>query len=600
MGGSDRELRQRVVRGRIFPQTLRSRVEALGQASAAERMRLALRGAKVAIFDWTIADDVLVWDGVESVLRSLPDAERLSAGISFRGWLGTEARNKLQAFIDEVNPQDADLKLEFEAPSLGAREWFELNAVRLPDADGRTERLTGLLRLVTDEKATLTRLNYLATCDELTGHLNRTRLREELTRVIARATANKRSCAYVVAGIDKLAVINETYGFACADEVIVTTGQRLARSLRGTDVIGRTAGNKFGIILSECGEHEMALVAQRLHAAVHDEVIETTGGNVSATVSLGAVWLPQGATTSQEAMLRAEEALDRAKGTGRNGFAVFMPSQQRESTRRRLITVGDEIMSALRENRLVFAYQPIVGARSRKPEHYECLLRLKREDGSIGAAGEFIPAAETLGLVRLLDRRALEMAVAQLYSHPEIRLSINVSGTTAGDQSWLQNFINYVRENRAVAERMTVELTETAALHGFEENSRFVSRLRDMGSSVAIDDFGAGYTSFRNLHNLHVDMVKIDGEYVKNLSASPDNQLFVRTLVDLAKNFRLQTVAEWVTSEEDAKLLFDFGVDYFQGFCFGEPTVTPDWLRQANPSWTPEAKARHPELQSQN
>ena len=566
------------MRGQFSQQTLRNRVEALSQASAVERIRLALRGAKIAVFDWAVADDVIVWDGVEAVLRTLPDDERMSSGQGFQTWLGKDARSKLQAFIDDFGAQDRELKFEFEAPSHGGREWFELTAVRLPGANGQAERISGLLRQVTEEKATLTRLNYLATCDELTGHLNRTRLREELTKVIARTTAAKRSCAYVVAAIDKLAVINETYGFDSADEVIITTGQRLARALRGSDVIGRTAGNKFGIVLSECGEAEMALVAKRLHTAVHGEAIETKAGGVSATVSLGAVWLPQGAETSQEAMLRAEEALDRARATGRNGFAVYAKSEQRDSTRRRLVTIGDEIMSALSGDRLVFAYQPIVNAHSRKAEHHECLLRLKREDGSLAAAGEFIPAAESLGLVRLLDRRALEMAVAQLYAHPQVRLSINVSGTTAGDQSWLQSFINYVRENRAVAQRMTVELTETAALHGFEENSRFVTRLRDMGCRVAIDDFGAGYTSFRNLHNLHVDIVKIDGDYVKNLSTSPDNQVFVRTLVDLAKNFRLETVAEWVSSEEDAKLLLELGVDYFQGYYFGEPTISPDWL----------------------
>jgi EAL domain-containing protein (putative c-di-GMP-specific phosphodiesterase class I) len=293
---------------------------------------------------------------------------------------------------------------------------------------------------------------------------------------------------------------------------------------------------------------------------------------------VGAVWLPQGTATSQEAMLRAEEALERAKGMGRNGFAVYCGSEHRESQRRRLINIGDDIMSALADQRLLLAYQPIVGARSRKAEHHECLLRMRRKDGTIAPAGAFIPASETLGLVRLLDRRALEIAVAQLYRHPLIKLSINVSGTTAGDHSWLQSFINYVRENREVAERMTVELTETAALQGFEENARFVTRLRDMGCRVAIDDFGAGYTSFRNLHNLRVDMVKIDGEYVKNLSASPDNQLFVRTLVDLAKNFQLETVAEWVGSEQDAELLADFGVDYFQGYYFGEPVLSPAWM----------------------
>jgi diguanylate cyclase (GGDEF)-like protein len=570
------------VRGQFFQQTAKNRVAALGQSSDAERMRLALTGAGVAVIDWTIADDKISWDGAESVLATLPNSDRLTSGEGFRAILGRDARARLQSFIDSSRTAEPELKLEFEIPTSTAREWVELNVARLPEAGSPAERITGTLRLVTEEKTTLVRLNYLASCDELTGHLNRTRLREELTRAIARATAEKRNCAFVVAAIDKLAVINETYGFDCADEVIVTTGQRLARSLRGSDIIGRTAGNKFGIILSDCGEREMTLVGQRLHAAVNGEPIDTHAGSVAATVSLGAVWLPDGASTSQEAMLRAEEALERAKATGRNGFAVFAKSAQRDSTRRRLITIGDEIMAALKNDRLVFAYQPIVGARSRKPDHYECLLRLKREDGTLAAAGEFIPAAETLGLVRLVDRRALEMAVAQLYAHENIRLAINVSGTTASDQSWLQSFINYVRENREVAERMTVELTETAALQGFEENARFVTRLRDMGCRVAIDDFGAGYTSFRNLHNLHVDMVKIDGDYVKNLSTSPDDQLFVRTLVDLAKNFRLETVAEWVSSEEDAKLLVDLGVDYFQGFFFGAPTISPDWLTPEN------------------
>jgi EAL domain-containing protein (putative c-di-GMP-specific phosphodiesterase class I) len=130
---------------------------------------------------------------------------------------------------------------------------------------------------------------------------------------------------------------------------------------------------------------------------------------------------------------------------------------------------------------------------------------------------------------------------------------------------------------------MIVELTETAALHDFEENAQFVSRLRDLGCRVAIDDFGAGYTSFRNLQKMRVDMVKIDGSYVKDLSASSENQIFVRTLVDLARNFDLKTVAEWVGSEEDAKLLENFGVDYFQGFYFGEPLLNPGWKNEPVP-----------------
>ncbi len=555
--------------------TFREQLAGLGHASDAERLRLALMGARAAAFDWTLADDQIHWDGASWAIHG--EIERFAAGSDFCSWLPAQARARLLNALDETHPEEATFRLEFETASASSCHWFELCGVRIPGPEGRAERVTGMLREITEQKSTFNRLSYLATCDELTGHLNRTRLREELGRIIETSTAESRHCAYAVASIDKLAVINETYGFDVADELIVQAGLRLAQTLRATDLIGRTGGNKFGVILGECGERELAAVAERLHAAVRKDPIQTQAGSVATTVSIGAVWLPQGASTSQEAMLRAEEALERAKARGRNGFAVYSMSAQHETQRRRLVNLGDEIMSALHEQRLVLAYQPIVGARSRLPEHYECLLRMNRKDGSIAAAGEFIPAAETLGLVRLADRRALEIAVAQLYRHPHIKLSINVSGTTAGDHSWLQSFINYVRENREVAERMTVELTETAALQAFEENARFVTRLRDMGCRVAIDDFGAGYTSFRNLHNLRVDMVKIDGEYIKNLSGSPDNQLFVRTLVDLAKNFQLTTVAEWVGSEQDAQLLEEYGVDFFQGFYFGKPEISPAW-----------------------
>ena len=507
------------------------------------------------------------------------DPMRLQSGEDFRTWLSPAARAELAMHLAQRVPADPAFAIEFESYATRPSEWYELRAVRTPGANGRAERVTGVLRSITAQKRMLKRLTYLACFDELTGHLNRTRLRERLTSVITRAVSESRTCAYVVASIDKLAVINETYGFDVADEVIVAAGQRLAQTLRGSDVIGRTAGNKFGVILADCGEREMSLVAERLRAAVRGEIIETRAGSVSATVSIGAVWLPASAATSQEAMLRAEEAIEQARKMGRNGFAVYAKSEQKESARRRLMTIADELVEALNEHRLIFAYQPIVGARSRQPEHYECLVRLKRKDGTIAPAGDFIPAAETLGLVRLVDRRALEMAVAQLYAHPDVKLSINVSGTTAGDHSWLQSFINYVRENREVAERMTVELTETAALQGFEENARFVTRLRDMGCRVAIDDFGAGYTSFRNLHKLRVDTVKIDGSYVKGLSRSPDNQIFVRTLIELAKNFQMETVAEWVGSEEDAQLLASYGVDYFQGYYFGQPDIAPSWLK---------------------
>jgi diguanylate cyclase (GGDEF)-like protein len=568
----------------VLSQTLKKPSESVRKLAAVhdlERLQLALMGAREAAFDWTLSDDHIAWNGGTDVLSLHHAPNRLGEGEIFRAWMSDSGRAELGALVQEASVHDSSFSFEFEAASALGSEWLEMRGVRISTSEGRAERLVGLLRVVTERVRDAQRLHYLATRDELTGHINRTSLRTELSTAIETARAENRSCAYLVASIDRLAAINDAYGFGASDEAIVCVGERIAGSLRGSDVIGRTAGNKFGVIVGNCTEREIALVAERLRAAVRSEVISTRGGMVSATISVGAVCLPASASSSQEAMLRAEEALDHARAKGRDGFALYAKSPQRETARLRLMAIADEVVAALHEKRLVFAYQPIVGAKTRKPVHYECLLRMRRDDGTVVSAGAFIPAAEQLGLVRLVDRHALEMTVGSLHENPHLSLAVNVSGTTAGDPSWLQSFVNYVRANQPVANRMIVELTETAALHDFEESARFISNLRELGCRVAIDDFGAGYTSFRNLQMLRVDMVKIDGAYIRGLSESPDNQIFVRTLVDLAKNFNLETVAEWVSSDADAALLEKFGVDYFQGFHLGEPQLEPDWAKPA-------------------
>ncbi len=555
------------------------RVDALRSVQDAEHLQLALTGAGIVGFNWTPADDVIVWDGAREILPHQLIAGKVHHGRSLLGLMSPEGRNKLSAILDSRARENISFDLDVELATALGSVWFVMLGVRIPDADGATERLAGVMREITERKRETQRLTYLATRDELTGHLNRNSLRAELASAIESAKREEHQCAFLVASIDRLAMINDSYGFDAADEVIVAVGERLSRSSRSSDVIGRTAGNKFGVILKNCTDREIVIVADRLRAMVRDKVIDTRAGKVAATSSVGAVSLPSGAASSQEAMLRAEEALERARGAGRDGFYMYQRSPQRDGARVRLMAVADEVLAALKDKRLVFAYQPIVDARSRQTKEYECLLRMMREDGSVVAAGQFIPAAEQLGLVRLVDRHALEMTVAMLRAHQDVTLSVNVSGTTSCDIAWLQSFVDYVGANASIADRLVVELTETAALNHFEENARFVSQLREMGCRVAIDDFGAGYTSFRNLQMLRVDMVKIDGAYVTELAKSPENQTFVRTLVDLAKSFNLKTTAEWVGSEEDARLLESFGVDRFQGFHFGKPVLDPDWLK---------------------
>jgi diguanylate cyclase (GGDEF)-like protein len=549
-------------------------VRQLGTLEDELRLKLAVQSAGCAAFDWNVRTDVIHWGGAVDVLPAHLDH---ASGTRFLDGIVPGKRCQLLAVLESGVPHPASFTIDIEvAAPLGALA-FTIAGTRIAGPDGRTERLLGIMRENTERAREIQRLTYLATRDELTGHLNRNALREELAQAIGTAKAENRSCAFLVASVDRLAMINDGFGFGAGEEVIMGVGERLSSALRGSDVIGRIAGNKFGVILKNCREREIAVVAGRMRRAVRASGIETGSGLIAATCSVGAVWLPSAASSSQEAMLRAEKGLDKARAGGRDGFAVYQPSPSRETARLRLMSIADDVVQALRENRMKLAYQPIVRAGSRKISHYECLMRMLGPDGTLLSAGHFVPAAEQMGIVHMIDRFALEAAIARLKSHPAVSLAVNVSGTAASDPGWLRSFIEYVRASGDVAKRLIVELTETAALHHFEENVHFVSQLREMGARVAIDDFGAGYTSFRNLQMLHVDTVKIDGSYVANLSDSPQNQIFVRTLVGLAQSFDIQTVAEWVGSDADAALLQSFGVDYFQGFHFGEPLIEPEW-----------------------
>jgi diguanylate cyclase (GGDEF)-like protein len=392
----------------------------------------------------------------------------------------------------------------------------------------------------------------------LTGQLNRTRLTEALSAFLADAARRPRDGAFLLAAVNDLTLINETYGFDVGDEVISIVGRRLGRALRDKDCIGRFSSNKFGVVLQDCAAESAATIARRLMATVRDGVIDTSVGAVATTVSVGGLLLPEHANNAQAAIGRALHALDVARNRSSDQFALYEPCERRESERRRAVGIADEIVRALNDRRMMLALQPIVTSKSREP--YECLLRMQRLDATIVAARDFIPVAEQFGLIKLVDHRALELAMELLRDSPNINLALNVSAATAADGHWLAGLEASMAKDRSLTSRLTVEITESAAISDFEETVRFVSALKALGCRVALDDFGAGYTSFRVLRTLGVDMVKIDGSFIQNLGTQAEDELFVRTLIELARNFGITTVGEWVGDEATARLLENAGV----------------------------------------
>ena len=259
------------------------------------------------------------------------------------------------------------------------------------------------------------------------------------------------------------------------------------------------------------------------------------------------------------------------------GFAVFDPmTARREAGRRDAAAPVFDVVEALNARRVVLALQPVVEAKGRAVAFREALLRVRTDDGAVVNAGAVLPAIERAGFVPMIDARMLELVADYLQAHPDERVAMNVSPVTLESPEWLSIFAAHLGARPGVAPRLIVEITETAAVRDPEATRARLDAMKALGCAVAIDDFGAGHTSFRHLRGFPVDLLKIDGAFVQNLSRSSDDRFFVRTLVDLAHHLNITTVAEWVEDEETAHMLADWGIDFLQGDHCGIPVLVQD------------------------
>jgi diguanylate cyclase (GGDEF)-like protein len=435
-----------------------------------------------------------------------------------------------------------------------------------------------VIRALGDRQAQQTRIERLANYDELTGHYNKSRLREAVDQIIAVSQRTRTPAAFLSVGVDNTTMINDMFGNEVADTALIEIGRRLDNCLRISDVIGRLGGDRFGIVLPHCPPEHIAATAEKIRGTVNARPIPTARGPIYATVSIGSAAFPDHGLTSYDVITRAESALADAKRAGRDCHAHYRLTAEQRENQRRSLSISDQVRLALREGRVLFAFQPVIRAATGEVDHYECLLRMKTPEGRIVSASEFVPVVEQLGFIRLIDRFVLDQIVAELAAYPQVRLGLNISGLTAADRPWLRALNSQLRNRADIASRLVVEITETAALYDIEESARFVSALRHAGCHVALDDFGAGHTSLRHLQSLAVDSVKIDGSFIHNLADSLDNQIFVRHLLGLARGFGFETVAEGVATAEDAAILRREGIGFLQGYYFGRPSLERPWL----------------------
>ena len=554
---------------------MRNIIEKAAESGQFEWLQHAIEASGDLLYDWDLASDTITWIGTGQEIFGTEDFASIRSG---------------DGFVNRVNPEDLPTRLKALSDHFadgkvydceyrvrgdnGLFCWVHDRGTAQRTTTAAPYRMIGSLRLINARKQNEARLERLASFDDLTGHLNQMRLREALEHAIAYSRRSDVPGGYLVVGVDKLSQVNNSFGHEAGDAVLIEIGQRLDRCLRASDVIGRIGTDRFGVVLGQCSEGQMARAAERILQSVREAPVIAQDNESHVTVTIGGILFSEFCTTAYDAMAKAETALKQGKKDGRDRFVMYRMSEQQGEEHRRNLVVGNKVKDALREHRLQFAFQPVVHAGNNgQAVFHECLLRMRSESGEIIPAGAFVPVIEQLGLVRLVDRYVLDLAVQALADHPELHLAINISSLTAGDQSWLRSLSALVKNKSDIAQRLIIEITETSALTDIDESARFLSAIRDLGCRVAVDDFGAGFTSFRHLKTLTLDIVKIDGSFVRNLAGNIDNQLFIRNLLGLATAYGMETVAECVETQEDAKFLIGEGVKYLQGYYFGRPSM---------------------------
>lgn len=551
----------------------------------------ALTGAREATYLWSPDDDTLDWAAAPANLLDAPSLSALSSGATWRALLSAGDIEARDAWI--ADPKD---ELAFTGTyALGPAEdflWVEERIVQIADAENGSPRYLGRLRNVSSDQERFAKLNYLARFDELTGHLSRSHLRTLLAHRLDQAKAANDTISFGLLGLDNLSGFNTMFGFDVADGVLVRIGEEILRHLGPKDAIGRIGSSKFAIVFADCAKADLPQRLGEIQSAIRDTPIETGAGPVAVTASAAGLSLPEDGATTDDAFAVAEDTLNHAKDFGLDQVLIYSPDNNLSARRRENISMADDLVAAVRENRLRLAYQPIVQAHDpSQVAFHECLLRLTDRSGKLINAGMFMPVAEKLGLVRLLDRRVLELAFETLRHNTRVRLSINTSPQSLRDSRWRTLFEELAAENPNALERLILEVTEATVIDDAVDAGRILNQYRDKGCAIALDDFGAGYTSFQQMRDLNLDIVKIDGGYIRNVLENPSDQVFVEALTSIAKHHELLIVAEMVDSDEAGDLLRSLGVDTFQGFHFGVPDVAPDWLNEDEPDQIVQAVA---------
>jgi len=456
--------------------------------------------------------------------------------------------------------------------------WVLLTVSLVRDCRGQPLHLISQCQDISERKELERRLEHLIDHDFLTGLFNRRRFEQALIQETKSAARYGGHGALILVDLDHFKEVNDRFGHKSGDDLLKAVAAALKERVRETDMLARLGGDEFGIILPQADENQAQVVAEEIVKTLRRQTAMLGEALIPVTASVG-VALFEG-DTEVEILACADLAMYEAKEAGRNRFALYKPltgAPPRASSR---LMEAKRVRDALDHDRLVLYCQPILNLQNNEVSQYELLLRLKSEQGEVLPPSAFLYVAERFGTILAIDSWVVRQAAALIAERERaghaITLHVNVSGKSIGNGQLVGFIDRALDEAGADPSRLVFELTETAAIGNIENAKSFTNHLRQRGCRVALDDFGTGFGSFYYLKQLAFDYLKIDGDFIRGLSANKTDQLVVEAIVRIAQGMGKKTVAESVGDIEMTQLLRQSGVDYAQGYHIGMPQPVSD------------------------
>lgn len=521
---------------------------------------------------------ILSADGTQ-VLYASPACDRILGRSVHQGsWVDLIHAEDKSRFLEDLS--DFNAQKEFNGEYRIMREpqtitWVRVKAFSIQDTKGNTYRVAGTLEDVTEEHLLTEKLSHQARHDDLTGLINRYEFERLLEAAIHQAHTHNTQHVLAFIDLDQFKVINDTCGHAAGDALLQQISDRFLSRLRKVDTLARLGGDEFAILFKDCDLNEATSISHNLRSLLEDQRFVWDGKSFSTGASFGVVPINRDTSSVCTLLSAADAACYTAKEEGRNRVVVLAEPEQPDERRNEMGWIS-RIQDAIQENRFKLAVQPIIALSTEQDrDHFEILVRMIDEDGSLIMPNAFLPAAERYNISPRIDRWVIHQTLNWLRETPAIvsktrTCSINLSAHSITDPQFIPFVEEELKRYKIPSAMICFEITETAAISNMDKAATAISQLRKLGCRIALDDFGSGLTSFSYLKYLEVDFIKIDGLFIRDIVNDPVDYAMVRSINDVGQMMKIKTIAEFVETKEILELLKAIGVDYVQGHAVGK------------------------------